>query len=125
MIKLTWSIFIPSNNFFYQFLKFLFYLFIYLFIFCAYIKISKTLLPKYCQDNKERLKKGHERYQSLSKEEKNSNNMVTKDKKGLWGSETQMLVEYRKNYYRMKKTRHCNYKKLFLFSFFSGLGQQV
>ena len=43
--------------------------------------MSKNLLAKYYQENKERLqKKACERYQNLSKEEKeNSNNMVVND----------------------------------------------
>ena len=43
----------------------------------------KNLLAKYYQENKERLqKKACERYQNLSKEEKeNSNNMVVNDPK--------------------------------------------
>ena len=54
-----------SNNF----------LFIYLFIFSfTYIKVSKNLSAKYYQNNEERLQKlAGERYQSLSKEEKEKN----------------------------------------------------
>ena len=39
--------------------------------FFIYIKMSKNLPAKYYQENKERLqRKAHERYQNLSKEEK-------------------------------------------------------
>ena len=70
MIKLICSIFISANSFVYS-----------IFI---YIKISKDSSAKYYQNNKERLqKKSCERYQSLSKEEKEkrSHNMVVKDTK--------------------------------------------
>ena len=58
MIKLTCSIFMSSNNFFYNF-------------FFTHIKMSKDSSVKFYQNNKERLqRKACERYQSLSKEEK-------------------------------------------------------
>ena len=58
MIKLTCSIFMSSNNFFYNF-------------FFTHIKTSKDSSVKFYQNNKERLqRKACERYQSLSKEEK-------------------------------------------------------
>ena len=67
--------------------------------------MSKYLSAKYYQDNKERLqKKSCEKYQSLSKEEK--------DKKGEHGGERyknlseyekQYLVGYRKKYYKIRK----------------------
>ena len=57
MIELICSIFVSFNNFFINFF--------------AYIKMSKDLSAKYYQNKKERLQhKAHERYQSLSKEEK-------------------------------------------------------
>ena len=41
------------------------------FFFICMFKMSKTLLGKYYQENKQRLQKAaHERYQNLSKEEK-------------------------------------------------------
>ena len=44
--------------------------------------MSKNSLATYYQDNKEILgKKARERYQNLSKEEKNPTNMTVKDKK--------------------------------------------
>ena len=70
MIKLICSIFISANSFVY--------------IIFIYIKMSKDSSAKYYQNNKERLqKKSCERYQSLSKEEKEkrSHNMVVKDTK--------------------------------------------
>ena len=84
-------------------------LFIYFFfseIFpCACIKMSKTLSAKHYQKNKERLKKkAHKRYQSLSKEEKEKKRQyVCECYKNLLEDEKQMLVEYRKRYYRMRK----------------------
>ena len=57
MIKLTCSIFMSSHTFFR--------------IFFTYIKTSKDLLAKCYQINKERLpRKTREKYQSLSKKEK-------------------------------------------------------
>ena len=53
------------NPFFYKFC------YIYIFFSCKCIKISKILSAKYYQENKERLqKKALERYQNLSREEK-------------------------------------------------------
>ena len=62
--------------------------------------MSKNLSGKYYQENKERVqKKAHERYQNLSKEEKEKkNNMILNVTKI-----SQKLVEYRKKYYRMRK----------------------
>ena len=56
MIKLVYSIFISSDNFFINYF--------------TYINMSKDLSTKYCQDNEERLQKKSNRYQSLSKEER-------------------------------------------------------
>ena len=55
-----------------------FIIFFLIFLFFTYIKIYKLLSAKYYQENKERLqKKALERYQNLSKEEKEKNhNMV-------------------------------------------------
>ena len=49
-----------------------FIIFLYFFFFHIYIKVSKNLSAKYYQENTERLQKKqtHERYQNLSKEEK-------------------------------------------------------
>ena len=48
-----------------------FYIYIFKNFFFIYIKISKNLSAKYYQENKERLRtKARERYQNLSKEEK-------------------------------------------------------
>ena len=61
-LKLKSDIFKSSNNFFYNF-RYNFFL--------IYIKMSKNLSAKKYQGNKERLqKKACERYQNLSKEEK-------------------------------------------------------
>ena len=51
-------------------------IYIYIYIYFIYIKIPKSLSAKYYKENKERKKKkkAHERYQNLSKEEKD--NMV-------------------------------------------------
>ena len=75
--KFKSGIFKSSNkyifyNFFYKSFFYFFLFFIYLFIFFfIYMKMSKNLLAKYYQENKERLqKKSRERYQNLSKEEK-------------------------------------------------------
>ena len=66
---MTSSIFMSSN---------IFYNFVFI-----YIKMSKDLSAKYYQSNKERLReKACERYQSLSKDQKEkSNNMVVNDTK--------------------------------------------
>ena len=50
---------LSSNNFFYNF-------------FFTYLKLFKDSSAKYYQDNKERLEKSRERYQSLSKGKCNS-----------------------------------------------------
>ena len=63
--------------------------------------MSENLSAKYYQENKERLqKKACERYQSLSKEEKEkkSDNMAV----NLAENEVNKLVEHRKKY-RMRK----------------------
>ena len=77
-----------ESDFFKCYNKFIFYNFFdnffYKFFF-IYIKMSKNLSAKYCQENKERLqKKARQRCQNLSKEQK------------------QKLVQYRKKYCRMR-----------------------
>ena len=64
--------------------------------------MSKNLSAKYYQGNKKRLqKKARERYQNLSKEEK--------EKKGQYGCKISLkmnknrLDEYRKKYYQMRE----------------------
>ena len=67
--------------------------------------MSENLSAKYYQENKERLqKKACERYQSLSKEEKEkkSDNMAVNLAKNLAEYEVNKLVEHRKKY-RMRK----------------------
>ena len=67
--------------------------------------MSENLSAKYYQENKERLqKKACERYQSLSKEEKEkkSDNMAVNLTKNLAENEVNKLVEHRKKY-RMRK----------------------
>ena len=67
--------------------------------------MSENLSAKYYQENKERLqKKACERYQSLSKEEKEkkSDNMAVNLAKNLAENEVNKLVEHRKKY-RMRK----------------------
>ena len=65
--------------------------------------MSKTLSGKYCGGNKEILpKKACQRYQNISKVEKEKKPHYRSEQyKNL--SEDEKLVEYRKNYYRMKK----------------------
>ena len=85
--------------------KSIFYnLFCYIYFF-IYIKMSKTLSGKYCEGNKEIVpKKACQRYQNISKGEKEKKPHYSHEQyKNL--SEDEKLVEYRKNYYRMKKKR--------------------
>ena len=99
--------------------------------------MSKNLSAKYYQENKERMqKKSHEKYQSLSKEEKEkSNNMVVNDtkisqkmkKKISWLSIVKNMGKYRPEktpyldtfhivkYHKMGKKPYYNYNKLFSF----------
>ena len=67
--------------------------------------MSKTLSAKYFQENRERLqRKARERYQNLSKEEKEKKlEYGCEHYKNLSEDEKQKLVEYRKKYYRMRK----------------------
>ena len=59
--------------------------------------MSKNLSAKCYQENKERLrKKARERYQNLFKKKKEK-------KVTIWSLVDNMLVEYRKKYYRMRK----------------------
>ena len=66
-LKFKYNIFKSSNkSIFYKSFEISFLYFIFI-----YIKISKNLLAKYYKENKEKIqKKARERYQSLSKEEK-------------------------------------------------------
>ena len=60
--------------------------------------MSKNLSAKYYQENKERLlEKASERYQNLSKGEKEKNQQYGRERhKNLSEDEKQKLVEYRK-----------------------------
>ena len=82
----------------------------------TYIKVSKDLWDKYYQNKNERLqKKDRQRYQSLSKEEKEKKQQYGLGQyKNLPDDEKEKLAEYRKKYYKMRKTPHYNYKKLFV-----------
>ena len=62
--------------------------------------MSKNLSPKYYQENNERLqKKARERYQNLSKKEKDKKQQYGRERyKNLSEDEKQKLVEYRKKY---------------------------
>ena len=69
--------------------------------------MSKNLSAEYYQENKERLqKKACERYQNLSKEEKGKKQQYGRERcKNLSEDEKKnKLVEYRKKYYRMRKS---------------------
>ena len=70
-----------------------------------YIKLSKNLSAKYCQDHKERPpKKACQKYQNLSKEEKEKKQQYGLERyKNTPEDEKQKLVEYRKKFYRMRK----------------------
>ena len=59
-------------------------------LFYKCIKMSKNSLTKYYQDNKT-IKKAPQRYQSLSKEEKNLDNVVKDDEKNLSQDENNCL----------------------------------
>ena len=63
MIKLTYSFFMSSNK------QKIFMIFFFYNLFFICIKISNDSSAKYYKDNKERLQKARERYQSLSKGE--------------------------------------------------------
>ena len=68
--------------------------------------MSKSLSAKHYQENKGRLqKKARERYQNLSKEEKDRKQQYGCERfKNLSEDEKQKLFEYRKKYYRMRKS---------------------
>ena len=68
--------------------------------------MSKNLSAKYHQENKKRLrKKGHERYQTLFKEEKGkSNNVVMNVAKICQKVEKINLLGIEKKYYIMRKS---------------------
>ena len=103
LAKLTFSIFMFSNNFFIIF-------------FLTYIKVSKDSWAKYYQKKNERWqKKACQRYKSLSKEEKEKKQQYGLEQyKNLPDDEKEKLAEYRKKYYKMRKTPCYNYKKLFV-----------
>ena len=67
--------------------------------------MSKNLSGKYYQENKGRFeKKACERYQILSKEEKEKKRQYGRERyKNLSEVGKQKLCEYRKKYYRMSK----------------------
>ena len=77
--------------------------------------MSKNVSAKYYQENKERLlKKACERYQNLSKNEKENKRQYDRERyKNLSEDEKQKLVEYRKNIIEREKTLYYNYKKVF------------
>ena len=80
-----------------------------------YIKKSKNLSAKYYQGNKKKTTKTFcERYQNLSKEEKQKKQQYGREHyKNLSEAEKQKLVEFRKKYYRMRKKIYYNYKRVF------------
>ena len=115
-LKIESYIFKSSNNFiFYNFFNnfFIMLFFIYIYI---YIKISKNLSAKCYQKNKESpQKKARERFQNLSKEEKQEKSTIW-----LWALQTYLrrwknnLVEYgKKNIIKWEKRSFYNYWKLF------------
>ena len=66
------------------------------------IKISKNSSAKFYQKTKE--KKVHQRYQSLSKEEKEKKQESSCEQyKGLPKDEKQKLTQYKKIYYKMRR----------------------
>ena len=68
--------------------------------------MCKNLSAKYSQENKERMqKKARERYQNLSKEEREKNDtMVVNATKISLKMKKKKLIENRKKYYRMRNT---------------------
>ena len=124
MINLIFSIFKSLNK-----LNFYINFFIY---FLTYMKMSKDSSAKYYEDNKEKLqKKALERYQSLSKEEKEkktiwlwtiqSTYQKIKNKEKLQNQETQFTIPtigYKKFF-----AFSSNCKKLILFKKFGLFGQ--
>ena len=76
--------------------------------------MSKDSSAKYYQNSKDRLKKkAHEKYQSLSKEEKEKKQQYGHEwYENLPEKEEQKLVEYRRRY-KIRKMPYYNYKKLF------------
>ena len=65
-------------------------------------KNAKNLSAKCYQENKERIKKAHKRYQILCKEEKKQQHYGCECYKNLSEHEKQKIVECRKKYYRMR-----------------------
>ena len=75
--------------------------------------MSKDSSAKYYQNDKERTqRKAHERYQILSKEEKEKKNMVIWYKIYQW-MRIKSLLSAEKNIIKWQKTLCYNYKKLF------------
>ena len=67
--------------------------------------MSEDLSAIYYKDNRKNYKKADERYQSLSKKEKEIKQQCRCDQyKNLHEDEKQRLVEYRKEYCKIKKT---------------------
>ena len=71
------------------------YFFIYIKIISLILSRKQRKTSKESSWKESKQQYGCERYKNLSENEKNK------------------LVEYRKNYYRMKKSIYCNYKKAF------------
>ena len=66
--------------------------------------MSKNSSGKYYQNNKEILKKAHERYQNLSEEEKEKKQQYRRERyKNIPEDGKQKLVEYRRKYFKMRE----------------------
>ena len=65
--------------------------------------MSKNLSANYYQENKEKLKKAYEKYQNLSKEEKEENVTICLRTLQPLRRLKKQLVEHRKKYYIMRK----------------------
>ena len=77
------------------------------------MEISNNFSAKYYQENKERLqKKACERYENLSKEEKESNNMVVKITKDIRKTENKSLLSIKKKILEWAKTLYNSNKKV-------------
>ena len=78
--------------------------------------MSKNLSAKYYLESKERLQKiARERYQNLSKEEKEKRQYGCERYKNLSEDEKQTLAEYRKKRHRIRKKGILILKKLLLY----------
>ena len=72
--------------------------------FFTYVKTDDNSSARYCQKIKERLqKKTHERYQNVSEEEKIKSHIGRERYKNLSEYEKQRLIDYRKNYSKMRR----------------------